>query len=124
MYPGTHAQTAPDRPAVIMGTSGEVVTYRELNDRSNQLSQVLWERGLGRPPAEPLAEELEGLLMLYSSGTTGRPKGIKHNFTPTPAGTAAGSGAIGLIFGFNDQSIYLSPAPLYHSAPLAFTTGV
>src|SRR4051812_26857208 len=41
MYPGTYAQTAPDLPAVIMAGSGEGVTYRQLDDRSNQLAQLL-----------------------------------------------------------------------------------
>ena len=34
-----------------------------------------------RYPAEPLEEELEGTRMLYSSGTTGRPKGVKYKIT-------------------------------------------
>ena len=37
-----------------------------------------------RYPAEPIDEELEGTPMLYSSGTTGRPKGIKYNLPRTP----------------------------------------
>ena len=37
-----------------------------------------YEEALARYPAEPLAEELEGTRMLYSSGTTGRPKGVKY----------------------------------------------
>lgn len=46
MYPGAHAATRPDHPAVIMGRSGEVVTYRQLDERSNQLARLWRERGL------------------------------------------------------------------------------
>src|SRR5438093_83862 len=41
MYPAVHAKTNPDKPAVIMAGEGRVVTYRELDDRSNQLAQLL-----------------------------------------------------------------------------------
>src|SRR6476646_9094147 len=46
MWPGFHAAQTPDKPAVIMATTGEVVTYKELNDRSNQFAQLLWDAGL------------------------------------------------------------------------------
>ncbi|MEY8040338.1 acyl-CoA synthetase [Saccharopolyspora cebuensis] len=48
MYPGVHAATAPDRPAVIMSGSGRTLTYRELDDRSLRLADVLRRRGLRR----------------------------------------------------------------------------
>ncbi|MDF3319725.1 acyl-CoA synthetase [Rhodococcus sp. C3V] len=48
MYPGTYASSAPDRPAVIRSGSGrgDIVTYRELEDRSNQLAQLWWSLGI------------------------------------------------------------------------------
>jgi len=46
MYPGTFAATTPDKPAVIMGGSREVITYRELDERSARLAQFLFARGL------------------------------------------------------------------------------
>ena len=46
MYPGTFAASTPDQPAVIMGQSGEVVTYGELDERSARLAQLLYARGL------------------------------------------------------------------------------
>ena len=46
MYPGTFAATTPDKPAVIMGRSREVVTYGELEERSARLAQLLYARGL------------------------------------------------------------------------------
>jgi acyl-CoA synthetase (AMP-forming)/AMP-acid ligase II len=46
MYPGTFAASTPDKPAVVMGLSGEVVTYSELDERSARLSQLLYAQGL------------------------------------------------------------------------------
>jgi long-chain acyl-CoA synthetase len=48
MYPGKHAATRADQPAVVMARSGEVVTYAELERRSNRLAHLLRARGLGR----------------------------------------------------------------------------
>ena len=46
MYPGIHAAEHPDKPAVVMAGSGDVVTYRELDERSNRLAQLWWKQGL------------------------------------------------------------------------------
>jgi long-chain acyl-CoA synthetase len=48
MYPGTHAQARADQPAIIMAGSGETVTYRELEARSNRLAHLLRAVGLKR----------------------------------------------------------------------------
>ncbi|HEX7036768.1 MAG TPA: AMP-binding protein [Pseudomonadales bacterium] len=218
MYPGKWAKAFPDKPAVIHAATGETITFRELNDRSNQLAQLMWRKGL-RPgdhvaifmenhlryfevvwaamrsglylttinryltdeeagyilddceaqvlitskylgevagalprfaprchtwlmvdgtapgfvsyedaiaaePAEPLEDEPAGQFMLYSSGTTGRPKGIVR---PLPGHKIhEDAGPVGALqralWGFDENSVYLSPAPLYHSAPIGFTT--
>ena len=47
MWPGAFADTQPDKPAYVMVESGEVVTYRQLDERSNQLARLFNERGLG-----------------------------------------------------------------------------
>ena len=218
MYPGKWGIEFPDKPAAVLATTGETLTYGELNDRSNQLAQLLWARGLRRgdrvaifmennlryfeviwaalrsglylttvnryltaeeagyiidnsesqaliasnylgetaqdlppqapnchiwlmtdgavhgfeayedaiagQPAENLADEPAGSFMLYSSGTTGRPKGIYRPLRPNKI--HEDSGTVGRLqsslWGFDENTVYLSPAPLYHSAPLSFCT--
>ncbi len=218
MQPGAHVETRGDAPAVIMAASGEVVTYRQLDERSKRVAQLLYASGL-RPgdhigimmenhpryfeifwgaqraglyttpinwhlkadeagyiiedcgatavfvsaaladvagelsdylgnvkvrlmidgtadgyesyeaaiaeyPAEPLDGETEGTFMFYSSGTTGRPKGITPKIDPKPFGAGGGAliGLIQMMYGFSPETVYLCPAPLYHAAPLGWST--
>jgi long-chain acyl-CoA synthetase len=219
MYPGAIAAATPDKPAYVMAATGETVTYAELDARSNQLAQLLYERGLrpgdgiaicmennaryleatwaaqrsglyytcissrltvgeaeyivndcgalayvtsneqravadglrdrmpnvhtrlmaygaidgyeayedvvGAQPTAPLAEQVEGTDMLYSSGTTGRPKGVRPPLTKAPIGTPTAVTMLAqLLYGFTADTVYLSPAPMYHAAPLRFTMAV
>ncbi|MEU6745468.1 AMP-binding protein [Spirillospora sp. NPDC046719] len=219
MYPGTFAKTSPERPAVVMGGSGEVVTYRDLDARSNQIAHLLRRQGLrpgdtlavlseNRPevfdlawaaqrsglqltmvnhhltpeesayivadsgakvvvatsalaktahglspdrvpaverrlligeatvpgweryeeaveglPSTQIPDECEGDIMLYSSGTTGRPKGIRREVTGTPIGSYPDVPGHWLreTLGMRQGDVYLCPAPLYHAAPLAWS---
>ncbi|MEM8767618.1 MAG: AMP-binding protein, partial [Pseudomonadota bacterium] len=218
MYPGKWATEFPEKAAAIHAVTGEQLSYAALNDRSNQLAQLMWAEGLrpgdhvaifmenhlsyfeviwaamrsglyittinryltdeeagyildnceaqvlvtssylgdiakalprfapnckrwlmvgdpiegyesyeaaiGEHPAEPLAEEPAGQFMLYSSGTTGRPKGILRPLTGAMIHEDAGPvGALqSMLWGFDENTVYLSPAPLYHSAPIGFCT--
>jgi len=73
------------------------------------------------PCAAPRAPAVEGGDMLYTSGTTGRPKGVKRALTLAPLGSETRRTARArLLFGLDRDSVLLSPAPLYHAAPLRF----
>ncbi|NNE73431.1 MAG: AMP-binding protein [Acidimicrobiales bacterium] len=83
-----------------------------------------YEDAIAQYPAEPLPDRVEGQDMLYSSGTTGRPKGVK---VPMP-GQALGTpnalfSLLTLLFAVDQDAVYLSPAPMYHAAPLRFMMG-
>ncbi len=68
-------------------------------------------------PTTPIADEWDGDLLQYSSGTTGRPKGIKRDLPHLPPSETPGLMAALVSFWMNPEAIYLSPAPLYHTAP-------
>jgi long-chain acyl-CoA synthetase len=216
MYTGKHAQLRPLQPAFIMAATGESVTYRELEARSNRLAHLFRKRGLKRLdhyaifmenntryleacgagersglyftcvnsyltagelayiltnsrsrilitskakldvaretlkecphlelcivvdgeseservvglreataglPTTPIADESLGTAMLYSSGTTGRPKGILRPLPEQPPGQNLPLFDFLIkLWHYREGMIYLSPAPLYHSAPQA-----
>ena len=222
MHPGVNGKKFPDKPAIVMLSSGKIVTHGELNDLSNQGAQLFrslglkpgdsiafmlenhhlffpiafaaWRSGLRytaiswrlQPaeveyivkdcgakvfitskfleetaanleevlggvkkfmldgtssgyesyeesivsmPEEPVEDECQGGSMLYSSGTTGRPKGIFRELQLNPLPYTQEEDDLGLgrvvegVYGGDENTVYLSPAPLYHSAPLGFNTG-
>lgn len=215
-HPSITAETYPHKPAFIMGSTGEIVTYAELDERSNRAAQLFrslglkagdhigmmmennrqfmeivwaaqrsgliftpisthlkeeetayilrnctarlfigslqysevaqallsadtgvehyymvggikpgfesWEEAIAAHPDERIEDEVNGVPMLYSSGTTGKPKGVfskdYEKDVNTPPFLVP---TIGAIFGFGEETVYLSPAPLYHAAPLHYT---
>ena len=80
-----------------------------------------WETALRRMPAVPIADESMGMPMLYSSGTTGRPKGILKPLPEEALGENTRFAVFQWLYGATEDSVYLCPAPLYHAAPLNFT---
>ena len=213
MHPYHHARTQPEKAAYIMAGTGETVSFRQLDARSNQIAHAFRHMGLqagdtiaifaensaryfeicwaaqraglyyvcissrltapeamyilndsaarlliasvglkrvaeeihaqtdlqaywsidgeicGYSPLQALQaefpdtaieDERAGSDMLYSSGTTGRPKGLRPPLSEDRAIDA--SGALNqiaqILFKVREDGIYLSPAPLYHAAPL------
>lgn len=80
---------------------------------------TFWPAALAEQPTTPIADESQGLDMLYSSGTTGRPKGVKWPLVEVPVGGRTMLiDLLSSLFGYGPDTRYLSPAPLYHAAPL------
>lgn len=103
---------APDTPHVELRLAfgGPVEGHRDYED------------ALRGSDDDPLGEQPRGADMLYSSGTTGRPKGIKP---PLPERQVDQPGdpfvtTFEHLYNFDDRTVYYSPAPTYHAAPLRF----
>lgn len=87
---------------------------------------IPWEETVASEPDTLPEDAAPGSIMLYSSGTTGRPKGIRLDLPAEKLGETpfAIIGVGSLLYGFHSDMVYLSPAPLYHAAPLRFTMAV
>ncbi len=81
------------------------------------------EAALAALPDTPITDQRAGADMLYSSGTTGKPKGVKFPLPPEPAIDATNVlvQLAAAAYGLSADTIYLSPAPLYHAAPLRWS---
>ncbi len=75
-------------------------------------------------PDTPIDDEREGDLLQYSSGTTGRPKGIKRELPHVSPAEAPGMMSALVGFWMHPEAVYLSPAPLYHTAPSVWSMSV
>ncbi len=119
------------------------VTSRYLSDKAAELAPLMkgvarrymidgvipgygsWESTVAAQPATRIADETAGHDMLYSSGTTGRPKGVLPVVEPQPIDADNPLLQItAKLYGMDENTVYLSPAPLYHAAPLRFNMSV
>jgi fatty-acyl-CoA synthase len=75
-------------------------------------------------PDTPISDEIEGDLLQYSSGTTGRPKGIRRELPHLSPAEAPGLMTMLVDVWMRPDSVYLSPAPLYHTAPSVWSMTV
>lgn len=92
-------------PPLLLIADGDLDGWQRYPDCAAQL------------PDTPIDDEIEGDLLQYSSGTTGRPKGIKRALTHLPPAEVPGLMAALIGFWMRPDAVYLSPAPLYHTAP-------
>src|ERR1700756_463910 len=89
--------------------------------------QPNWERYpecVADQPDTPIEYEVEGDLLQYSSGTPGRPKGIKRELRHVAPAEAPGMMSALVGFWMDPDAVYLSPAPLYHTAPSVWSMNV
>lgn len=119
-----------DSGAKLLVSDDTVLSASELSSRQSELvpnTEIIrldkWPQALEPFPPDPIADELAGYQMVYSSGTTGRPKGIKISMPETPPDASnARARGLSIKYGFDENSVLLAPAPLYHTAPLIFST--
>jgi acyl-CoA synthetase (AMP-forming)/AMP-acid ligase II len=84
-----------------------------------------YEPSLARQSTDAVLDERFGGRVMFSSGTTGAPKVIRHpGLDMHPADAAPHLGAYTELFSFDADTVYLCPAPIYHTAPFRFVLAI
>ena len=117
--------TVAEAPEFLAGHSGECPALATvLTDGAHIDGLDAWASALAPFPTTPIVDESAGFHMVYSSGTTGRPKGVKQQLSGASATEPhLFADRLSRRYGINDRSVLLSPAPFYHTAPLAYANG-
>lgn len=80
-----------------------------------------YETAVSTMPAAPIGDESLGRDMLYSSGTTGRPKGIKNALPDGEVSTIPPVMAfMSKMYHFDENTVFLTPTPVYHASGLRY----
>ncbi|MCZ6854389.1 MAG: AMP-binding protein, partial [Gammaproteobacteria bacterium] len=110
-----------DCDAKLLVTS-ETQTFKTISaPQAIRLSIENWRRDISAERESLITDACEGAEMLYSSGTTGHPKGVRGSLPGAALGTVSELFARRLsLHEIDSEAVYLSTAPLYHSAPLRY----
>lgn len=101
----------------FIGRTPEILAFYDIDQAEDKVSQEFG-KSLAAFPSTPIADQISGYHLLYSSGTTGRPKGIAHKFEAGPIENLSPSDrGIAQFQGF-DPLVTFNPGPVYHGAPL------
>jgi len=106
----------------IKHNSPDLLVFR-INEAGPGLAS--WRDAIATKPTTPISDESPGADMLYSSGTTGRPKGVKPALPSGRLGDELPMARMGrTLYGMGADTVYLSTSPLYHAAPLRWAMAV
>ncbi|WP_398476000.1 acyl-CoA synthetase [Tardiphaga sp.] len=110
-----------DLPVLIVRTPPEIAAAYGVAEAATDVPAGATDFDLWREQQVPMDNPPKrALTMFYTSGTTGRPKGVKRG-TMTPEQAAASERVGAIAYGLKpDNQIVLMNGPMYHSAPSSY----